>query len=91
MFLLWKNINGQRWTAGKKCAVFVWAVSVLSGLLGLGLWRVVSFFMLGSPDWMAVFAGLPVLGGWVAVFLYTCRHPFCEKRQLTFPALHDRL
>ena len=91
MVWLWKNINAQHWAAEKKCAVFVWAVSLLSVLLGLGLWRVVSFFMLGSPDWMAVFAGLPVLGSWVAVFLYTCRHPFCEKRQLTFPALHDRL
>ena len=80
MVWLWKNINAQHWAAEKKCAVFVWAVSVLAGLLGLGLWRVVSFFMLGSPEWMAVFGGLPVLGSWVAVFLYTCRHPFCEKK-----------
>lgn len=76
MDTLWKNINGQHWTAGKKCAVFVWTVSVLSGLVGLAGWRVVSFFALGSPEWMVVFGGLPVLGSWVGVFLYTCRHPF---------------
>ena len=76
MDTLWKNINAQHWTVGKKCAVFVWTVSVLSGLVGLAGWRVVSFFALGSPEWMVVFGGLPVLGSWVGVFLYTCRHPF---------------
>ncbi len=88
---LWNWIDSKSWNPERKNAVFTWIVSTLACLAGVVVWLLLSFFGLGSAEWLLVFAGSPVFGAFIAVFLFTCRHPFCEKLQLTFPALHDRL
>lgn len=88
---LWNWIDSKSWNPERKNAVFTWVVSVLSCLAGVVVWLLLSPFACGGVEWLLVFAGFPVFGAFIAVFLFTCRHPFCEKLQLTFPALHDRL
>ena len=88
---LWNWIDSKSWNPERKNAVFTWIVSTLACLAGVVVWLLLSFFGLGSAEWLLVFAGSRVFGAFFAVFLFTCRHPFCEKLQLTFPALHDRL
>ena len=73
---LWNWIESKNWNTEKKNTVFTWAVSVLFGLIGVCVWLASVPFGLGNTEWLLVFAGMPVLGAWIAVFLYTCRHPF---------------
>ena len=91
MKYIWTRIESADWPLEKKNRVFTWAVSLIFALAGAVLWAIVSPFAFGTAEDLAVFIGMPVLAGWIWVFLYTCRHPFCEKMQLTFPSLHDRL
>ena len=91
MKYIWNCIESASWSLEKKNRVFTWAVSLAFALIGAAAWMVVSPFACGGVENLAIFAGAAVLAAWVTVFLYTCRHPFCEKRQLTFPSLHDRL
>ena len=91
MKYIWTRIESASWSLEKKNRVFTWAVSLVFALAGAIAWLAVSLFACGGAENLVVFAGMAVLIAWISVFLYTCRHPFCEKRQLTFPSLHDRL
>ena len=91
MKYIWARIESAAWPLEKKNKVFTWVVSLVFALAGAIAWLAVSPFACGGAENLVVFAGMAVLIAWVSVFLYTCRHPFCEKRQLTFPSLHDRL
>ena len=73
---LWKFANGRPWAAEKKYGLCVWALAVLGAVAGALLWLLVSRVALGTPDWLIVFTGTPVLCAPIAVFLYGCRHPF---------------
>ena len=73
---LWEFAGSLNWAAEKKYSLCVWVLALLGALAGAGLWLVVSRFTLGTPDWLIVFAGTPVLSAPIAVFLYGCRHPF---------------
>lgn len=73
---LWNLVDRTSWMAERKYRACVWVLAVVGALLGAVLWLAVSRVALGTPDWLLVFAGTPVLIAPMAVFLYGCRHPF---------------
>lgn len=73
---LWNLVDRTSWMTERKYRVCMWVLAVIGALLGAVLWLAVSRVALGTPDWLLVFAGTPVLPAPMAVFLYGCRHPF---------------
>ena len=72
----WMTLDEKNWNAERKYQVSIWTLALLGAALGGLLWLALSPVVLGTLDWCAVFLGTPVLLAPIAVFLYSCRHPF---------------
>ena len=73
---IWMTLDEKNWNAERKYQVCIWTLALLGAALGGLLWLALSHVALGTLDWCVVFLGMPVLLAPIAVFLYSCRHPF---------------
>lgn len=76
MRILWNYIDRLDWTKKAKVKLLLLLVSLVSAVIGLGIWGIVQLWCLKTWDWMLCFILYPVFAAWISVFLYSCRHSF---------------
>ncbi len=78
---LWQWIERKSWKRNSKYQVFTLLCALISAMLGLILWGLISPFAFSSLDWMICFLGYPVVCSFFLVFFYASRHPFSHTKK----------
>lgn len=74
MEMVWSVLENKRISELNRKHLFLFLNSLLFGILGFGVWLVVSRFTLATIDWMLCFIGYPgFFFGFIGGFIFLCK------------------
>lgn len=72
--MLWNYINNFKISTEGKVRFFLTLSTLLSGLIGFGVWFVIHFFALDKTTWALCFTAVPgILAGYIGGIVYLLR------------------
>lgn len=72
--MLWNLINNLKFSTEGKVRLFLVLSTLLSGLIGFGVWFIIHFFALDKTSWALCFTTVPgILVGYIGGIVYLLR------------------